>query len=130
MPREIKFRAWDEEKKIMVYGVERAYDAQGTAFDSNGKELDWYDDTSFWRYNSFGQFIENNVPLMQFTGLKDKNEKEIYEGDVVINSMGSEVIRWREGGFHFEQCDADIHEVIGNIYENPDLLKAQQDGGE
>jgi hypothetical protein len=82
------------------------------------------------------------VPLMQYTGLKDKNGKEIYEGDVVKCSSGCEhQVVWYEdvGGTYFGGMPgwnlsgldrnggkgyawAGTEEVIGNIYENPDLL--------
>lgn len=79
--------------------------------------------------------LENHHRLMQFTGLKDKNGKEIYEGDIVRDFIGShkEVV-WREdmASFVIRQkigasmqinFDDEPLEIIGNIYENPELLK-------
>jgi len=81
---------------------------------------------------------EHRYTLMQYTGLKDKNGKEIYEGDVVKNGYGDnqEVTfgEWNCGecsdvyGYQFDAArsrenDSLILEVIGNKYENPELLK-------
>jgi len=114
--REIKFRAWDKEDKKMLYGIEREYDYK------------------LGEGDCFGDFLDNKewYVVMQFTDLKDKNGKEIYEGDIVkqhfYNSMWFDVIDKVEidslFGVNLRTGIKDCEwEIIGNIYENPKLLK-------
>ena len=130
--RKIKFRAWDEKSKVMIYGVEKFYDTLGVFLDGDGKELDLYEDTSIWNLSSFGNFIEYEISLNQYTGLKDKNGKEIYEDDIVYGSQGlfdGGRVYFYEGQYliensHCQGCPLPKQmEVIGNIYENPELFK-------
>jgi len=81
---------------------------------------------------------QSNIPVMQFTGLSDKNGREIYEGDIcetytVDDGKLIDKVIFERGSFLF-QCDkklslpigeykTDYIEVIGNIYETPQLLK-------
>lgn len=116
--REIKFRVYDKENKNI-------YPVGGYFFEEEG----------------LGDFdlaqTNKRYTLMQFTGLKDKNGKEIYEGDIAWvyyepiedGKLFSEpaVCKYDEGGFEWNTgkavCTADqTCEIIGNIYENPELL--------
>lgn len=120
--REIKFRAWDKENKAMRYCAEQAY---------NGH----------WQMNDiqhFGQLIDNpKYELMQFTGLRDMSENEIYERDIALIYGDRCVIEYdSKSASYVARTKIDSYwaldeetfklgvEVIGNIYENPDLLRS------
>ena len=122
----IKFRAWDSLIKQMVYNIEQTYD-YGCYGCSNGGSLSH---ESFWDV-----LCDEQCVVMQYTGLKDKNGKEIYEGDIIYNSTEEEnfVVEWFEEAARYVfsgisvTMDFDNYyeyelEVIGNIYENPELL--------
>lgn len=124
--REVKFRAWDKEKKKMfeVTAIEfkgcyvgRFHNREETA----GLEIGPGD-------NGEQETYESSPILMQYTGLKDKNGKQIYEGDVVKKWKGEiGQIKWVGSGLKVEPwTPGDINdswEVIGNVHENPELLK-------
>ena len=118
--REIKFRAWDKINKEM-FNVESI----------NFQERRVYRDVV--SYRDF-----NDIELIQYTGLKDKNEKEIYEGDILSNGNNEKPYKviFENGSYRaefegdFEEYSLDLIdvvaqgcEVVGNIYENPELLK-------
>ena len=118
--REIKFRAWAK------------------SFNQRNM-INWVDIVENWGFSRI--YDNSDFILMQFTGLKDKNGKEIYEGDIIICRDGKFVIEYEDRFAQFimtnkklvrdaEQLyeqDADTCmrsiEVIGNIYENPELLE-------
>ena len=147
MNRELKFRAWDKNKKKMVYECGGKSDS-GYAVTLEGDLLSYIDDWSecghVWNEDPYDK---DYVEIMQSTGLKDKNGKPIYEKDIVRfdilpeftstkepikNAVGE--IRWDDsdtGYFILNNSDEWPHiktffatniEVIGNSMETPDLL--------
>lgn len=116
--REFKFRAWSEPLKKMDYNELNAIGFDGKIHFGNA------DITGF--HNS----------VMQYTGLKDKNGVEIYEGDILeyTNSFGHRerknilVVKWSDADSSFLmggiRTDYAVRGsvVIGNIYENPELI--------
>ena len=118
MNREIKFRAWSPHFKRMCI------------FNDIDPKVFWDDEANF---NSFSLKADSFI-LMQYTGLKDKNGVEIYEGDILdwyhytLKMQRAKVIFQRGTFYLIGGCNdgplshfGDI-EAIGNIYENPELL--------
>ena len=133
MSRDIKFRAWDKEAKAYFYNAEHTYDfgcmGQGGMAESFGEVLD----------NPEYYIVE------QFTGLKDKNNKEIFEGDIITETIDDgdtevrqtyevywdeDLLLWAIRGVH--GYDYNLHdelwqtnmsrEVIGNVHETTGLV--------
>ena len=129
MLREIKFRAWDKELERMLY-IKRLPDI-GIMF--NGEPV--FDDG--YRETIIDKWIDN-YELMQYTGLHDKNGKEIYEGDIlkIDDSLMCDVV-FENGSFQIKtnqhqgisalcQERAGRLECVGNIHENPELLEVKE----
>ncbi len=122
--REIKFRAWDKKKKVMMFNI-------GISNFGAGQLGIYCSRTN----DSFDRWHED-IDLLQYTGLKDKNGKEIYEGDIIsVSCAGGDMvfeIVWEKNNARFNRKDTpylsggvtygETTEIIGNIYENKDLL--------
>ena len=126
MKREIKFRAWDKVHNILIVKTSRKI--------------------------GFNGYCDDELLLMQYTGLKDKNGKEIYEGDVISSyailqdgerHLRTSVVKWNSTlGYWFlfdiesggeisiyskQENGCNLYrKVIGNIHQNPELLKEKE----
>ncbi|MCT1575675.1 YopX family protein [Oceanobacillus kimchii] len=149
--REIKVRAWDKESKKMREIDSIAFHGKG-AFDQSTQKIKLI---NLWGYNVIEekdvivQREPKDVVLLEFTGLKDKNGKEIYEGDIIefnncdyqrtAGNLDDEIVlgevEYSCGAWGLKESNGQLHdlyltlindeeaEIIGNIYEHPHLLK-------
>lgn len=135
--RPIKFRAWDKEYYEMCYKIDAISFRDGACFVTfNRKKIEATDDLK----------VPDRAILLEYTGLLDKNGKEVYEGDIIIgwdSGLTTKAVlkfgtgtydsgHYRFTGFYFDDIEEDfaknswnieLMEVVGNIYENPELLK-------
>ena len=130
MSREIKFRAWLKEEKKIV-NVE--------TIDFTDKSIQYLEKSEIINAYLLRRVSFDDVELMQYTGLNDKNDKEIYEGDILFfrDENTKYVVVWQDAAFIIksieirkyseEMCwldDTEICcEIVGNIYENKNLLE-------
>lgn len=131
--RTIKFRAWDTTAKAMILDYKIGF-LEGT-----------------YSYSINDEFTNEEYVFMQYTGLKDQNGKEIYEGDILVptNKEMRSIVKFGEAtvgddfheqtfvGWYLENKNGAVDElndfevnseyrkmeVIGNIHENPELLQ-------
>lgn len=142
-----KFRAYDTKNKVMVTNFHRSHMKIET-----GKVLYQLNTTNeneikaIASYNTFDDYIyrySHDLELMQSTGLKDKNDVEIFEGDIVLENGIQRAVSFGEQeyeedfgnlayyvGFNvytkwgYSSIDPVEYEILGNIYENQELLEA------
>lgn len=149
--KEKKFRAWDEVNKVMVYDCDTwqpsaitqprnppqtvrvcshfivypystPYKSYVRVEDEHGRGQDYYKD---WDYD---KLFSSGLIFQQYTGLKDKNDKETYQNDIVRGTIDDELHIWQVVwetddmlGWSIDNTNEPF-EVIGNIHESPELL--------
>jgi hypothetical protein len=104
MSRAIKYRAWADEK---------IHDVRAISFTETGEVHRILDTEGVQR-----------VPkaLLQFTGFKDKHGREVYDGHVLaVNGQARIVIKWESNRWNHQLPKKTIYEIIGDIYQNPEL---------
>ena len=137
--REIKFRAWNKDKKTMMIpngelniNGNEGYGSLEQYIFAKDKKDDCY-------YN-----VDGEVILMQFTGLLDKNKKEIYEGDIIKFKNAVMTDKWHYGQVSYEPFSFRLSpntynnkhdfgavlaetgwEIVGNCFEDPELLNKE-----
>ena len=139
MTREIKFRAWDNKNKLFITNDEYMIGLDGKFY-----RMDFYSGISGYEDGNLIWNELKDIILMQYTGLKDKNGKEMYEGDIVkimqeTKTFFDKVIydnhlcsfRFEGLSDYCDFCDwlreGAEFEVVSNIYENPELIGGEND---
>lgn len=136
MKDRFKFRAWDKKHGIMVYCEEEASREQIHEYEAL---YDWDEDYGCWEYKCLSGLEslirDDNFIVEQCTGLRDRNGKLIYEGDILKGGYAKYKVVWQGSGFVLKVKtaggyplggSADLLEVIGNIHENADLLENKE----
>lgn len=134
--RPIKFRAWVREAKMMVSVIRIEFLKRPMRGKSDLRRIWWWDKEQGMDFDEYAETVD----IMQFTGLHDKNGKDVFEGDIL--SPGLREVSWQRGEFGMgdgwyteshelktgywtlSKTQTEDSEVIGNIYENPEFIQS------
>lgn len=124
--RTLKFRAWNFKHQKMFSAEEMTADQMAILPDGHFANIDGQHTSRSIIYSH-----EQMLP-MQYTGLKDRNGKEIYEGDIVQYKTDTILVEWHGEAaafwpFFSDEYWNDDFEIIGTRYETPDLLTSSND---
>lgn len=143
MSRELKFRVWDKTSDSMLYQD----DFERVELDTKNKMVTLIAEEESDKSHYVLDYEDGiEAEILQYTGLKDKNGKEIYEGDILSIKIysgdkviveGKTVVEFKDGCFGviwgYDKAFLSLNsffkakfEVIGNIYENPELLRGEK----
>ncbi|MDH5085859.1 YopX family protein [Clostridium perfringens] len=143
MSRELKFRVWDKTSDSMLYQD----DFERVELDTKNKMVTLIAEEESDKSHYVLDYEDGiEAEILQYTGLKDKNGKEIYEGDILSIKIysgdkviveGKTVVEFKDGCFGViwghDKAFLSLNsffkakfEVIGNIYENPELLRGEK----
>ena len=123
----LELRAWDKKNKVMfdVFQWNR-----GDEFDSITRMI------GFNKIETL--FVGEDIDLLQYTGLKDKNDEKVYEGDIITFRYGQSYIKTEVTsisiyglhlgtfGFYGQIRQRNTIKIIGNVYESPELLEEKK----
>lgn len=115
--RDIRFRVWNNRTGQMkiVDSINFGHKLVYSGGSASGN--------AYWTSPSHNQM--SHIELLQYTGLKDLHGKDVYEGDILRYAyrkapVNDRVVKWNAGGFNVRKTDS--YEVVGNMYQNKELM--------
>jgi hypothetical protein len=140
MNRELKFRIWDKQNKKWIENSSSLHCfSNWTICPFTGNLVDYvgaFGCDNFTASPAHGYYFEGaevvrepRYVIQQYTGLKDKNGNDIYDGDVILNDEDKEIVRWGFCGWlcgneSFADLDMRFIRIIGNVFENQEKEQA------